>query len=408
MKNISAINDLKIRASYGKVGNSNGLGSYASRTLVGGGLYADVNGFTISQVGNVELGWENSKKFDIGLDAALLKNRINVTFDFFNNDISGLLLAAPTLRTTGVPGASISRNVGSMYNRGVELTVNTVNLKLDNGFSWTSSLNGSIIKNRITALATPTDIISGTQRASVGRSLGVYFLPEWAGVNPANGNAQFYDKDGNIKQYDAAYAVPSPSGAGFVIGRWLNAAGEPTTALNTTDFKYQEKTGYPTFSGGFDNTFAFKGVDLGIFLQYSGGNYVFNGYRQALLSSAFQNNIEEVKDRWTTPGQVTDVPKLVLRDAQSNQASTRWLEKGDFLRLRQVSLGYNLPDQLVKRFGMNSFRIYTLVQNVYTFTKYKGLDPEVNSNITSNIAYGVDGRSVPPIRSFTFGINVGI
>ena len=406
LKNISAINDLKLRASYGKVGNSNGLGSYASRTLVGGGLYADVNGFTISQVGNVELGWETSKKFDIGLDAALLKNRINVTFDFFNNDISGLLLNAPTLRTTGVPGASIARNVGSMYNRGIELTINTVNVKLDNGFSWSSSLNGSIIKNRVTALSTPTDIISGTQRASVGRSLGVYFLPEWAGVNPANGNAQFYDKDGNIKQYDAAYAVAA--GTGFTVGRWLNAAGEPTTALSTADYKYQDRTGYPTFSGGFDNTFAFKGIDLGIFLQYSGGNYVYNGYRSALMSSAFMNNIEEVKDRWTTPGQVTNVPKQVLRDAQSNQASTRWLEKGDFLRLRQISLGYNLPDQFVRRFGVNNFRIYTLVQNAYTFTKYKGLDPEVNSNITSNIAYGVDGRSVPPIRSFTFGINVGI
>ncbi|WP_133271907.1 SusC/RagA family TonB-linked outer membrane protein [Hymenobacter radiodurans] len=407
LQNISAIGDLKVRASYGLVGNSNGIGNYASRTLVGGGLYADVNGFTISQVGNPALGWETSKKLDIGLDASLFNDRVNVVFDYFNNDISGLLLAAPVLRSTGVPGASINRNIGSMYNRGFELTLNTVNVKLDNGFSWSSSFNGSIIKNRVTELATPNDIISGVQRASVDKALGIYYLPEWAGVNPENGNAQFYDKDGNIKQYDAAYTVRN--GTVFTTGRWLDANGEATTPIGAADFKYQDgKTGYAKFFGGFDNTFAFKGVELGIFMQYSAGNYIYNGYRSAMLSNSFQNNIVEIKDRWTTPGQETDIQKLVLRDVVSTQASTRWLEKGDFLRLRQVSLGYNLPASVAQRLGLNNVRIYSLVQNLYTFTKYSGLDPEVNSNITSNIAYGTDGRSVPPTRSFTFGINLGI
>jgi len=127
--------------------------------------------------------------------------------------------------------------------------------------------------------------------------------------------------------------------------------------------------------------------------------------------------LEEIKERWTTPGQETDIQKLVLRDLQSTQASTRWLERGDFLRVRQLSLGYNLPEAVAKRFGLNNVRIYSLVQNLYTFTKYQGLDPEVNSNVNlttngaptgSNIAFGVDGRSVPPARSFTFGINLGI
>ena len=404
LRNFSAINDLKLRASYGRVGNSSGLSSYASRTLIGGGLYADANGFSISQVGNPALQWETSNKFDIGLDGAFLGNRLNVTFDFFNNDISNLALAAPVLRTTGIPGASVNRNIGKMYNRGIELTINTVNLRLQNGFTWTSNLNGTIIKNRITELATPNDIAGGTQRASIGRSMGVYFLPQWAGVNPANGNAQFYDKDGNIKQYDAAYTT----NASTTQGRWLTANGDVTSAISTADFKYTDKTGYPTFYGGFDNTFSFKGVELGVFLQYSGGNLIYNGYRSALLSNSLQNNIEEIKDRWTTPGQQTDIQKLVLRDAVSTQASTRWLEKGDFLRIRQLSLGYNLPDTFIKRFGLNNLRVYGLVQNLYNFTGYKGLDPEVNSNIGNNIAYGVDGRSVPPTRSFTFGLNVGI
>ncbi|MCC2546996.1 TonB-dependent receptor [Hymenobacter sp. BT175] len=411
MQGISVINDLKLRGSYGVVGNSNGLGSYASRTLIGGGQYADVNGFSISQVGNPGLQWETSKKLDLGLDASLLDSRVNLTFDFFNNNIDNLVLNAPVLRTTGIPGASVARNVGKMYNRGVELTLNTVNVRTESGFTWSSSFNTAIIKNRIVELATPTDIIAANNRASVGSSLGVYFLPQWAGVNPANGNAQFYDKDGNIKQYDAAYTT----NANATQGRWLNAAGEVTTPIGAADFKYTKKSGYPTWSGGFDNTFSFKGLELGVFLQYSGGNLVYNGYRQAMLSNSLQNNSTEILDRWTAPGQNTDIQKLVLRDVQSVQASTRWLEKGDFLRLRQVSLGYNLPEPLIKRLGLNNVRIYGLAQNLYNFTAYTGLDPEVNTNNSTtntrqgaNIAYGIDGRSLPPPRSFTFGINLGI
>lgn len=404
MKSLTFINDLKLRGSYGKVGNSNGLGSYASRTLIGGGQYADLNGFSPSQVGNPELRWESSKKLDIGLDAAFLNNRLNVTFDYFNNDVDDLALAAPVLRTTGIPGASITRNIGSMYNRGVELAITTVNVRLENGFSWTTNLNGTIIRNRIGALATPTDIIAASQRASIGKQLGVYYLPQWAGVNPANGNAQFYDAAGNIKQYDAAYTTNSSA----TQGRWLNMDGSTTTPIGAADFKYTEKTGYPVFYGGFDNTFSFKGLELGVFLQYSGGNLIYNGYRSALLSNSLQNNIEEIKDRWTTPGQETDIQKLVLRDIVSTQASTRWLEKGDFLRVRQLSLGYNFQPKTLSSLHLSNLRLYVLVQNVYNFTGYKGLDPEVNSNLQNNIAYGVDGRSLPVPRSFTVGLNLGL
>ncbi|WP_400193818.1 SusC/RagA family TonB-linked outer membrane protein [Hymenobacter sp. B81] len=399
------ISDLKLRASYGLVGNSAGIGSYASRTLIGGGQYADANGFSITQVGNSGLEWESSKKLDIGLDASFFDDRIGLVVDYFNTDISGLLLAAPTLRTTGIPNSSINRNVGSMTNNGLEVSLNTVNVRMDNGFQWTSNINASWIKNEVTSLATPNDIISGTQRASVGKPLGVYFLPQWAGVNPANGNAQFYDKDGNIKQYDAAYTTLATA----TQGRWLNANGEPTTAIGAADFKYQDKGGYPTWFGGFDNTFSFKGIELGVFLQYSGGNMILNQTRQGLMTTFLNNNLAEIKERWTTPGQQTNVQKLVLRDNQSTQSSTRWLEKGDFLRMRQISLGYNLPQSVLTRVNLSNVRIYGLVQNAFVITGYTGTDPEVNSNRNNtNIGYGVDNRSVPQPRSFTFGVNIGI
>ncbi len=410
LKNVTFLNDLKLRGSYGLVGNSNGLGSYAARTLIGGGQYADINGFSPSQVGNPSLKWETSKKLDVGFDAAFLKNRLNVTFDFYNTNIDGLALAAPVLRTTGIPGSSINRNIGSMYNRGVELAITTTNLQLENGFVWTTNFNGSINRNRITSLATPSDIIAGNQRAQVNNQLGIYYLPRWAGVNPANGNAQFLDANDNIKQFDAAYSANGTTNA----GRWLTANGDVTTAITTADYKFTDKTGYPVFFGGFDNTFSFKGLELGVFLQYSGGNLIYNGYRAAMLSTSLQNNIEEIKNRWTTPGQETDIQKLVLRDVVSGQASTRWLEKGDFLRLRQLSLGYNFQQNVLNSLRLSNLRVYVLVQNVYNFTGYKGLDPEVNtnagstSNTTQNIAYGVDGRSLPVPRSFTVGLNLGL
>jgi TonB-dependent starch-binding outer membrane protein SusC len=408
------LTDLKLRVSYGLVGNANGIPSYGSRTLIGAGQYADINGFSNTQLGNPNLKWESSRKLDFGIDASFFNSRVGLVVDYFDNQISNLVLTAPVLRTAGVPngGSGISSNVGAMNNKGVEVTLNTTNFEAANGFKWTSSINASWIKNEITALASPSDIISGFQRASVGRTLSVYDLPEWAGVNPANGNAMFYAADGSIKQYDAAYTAITNG----TQGRWLTMGGDVTSAIGTDDYKYQKKGGIPTWFGGFDNTFSFKGIELGVFMQYSGGNLILNQTRQGLMTTSLNNNIEEIKDRWTTPGQVTNVQKLVLRDAISTQGSTRWLENGNFLRFRQLSLGYNLPSTLTSRFGLNNLRIYALAQNLYTFTKYSGNDPEVNTSRsfsgsganTSNVAYGLDNRGVPQPRSYTFGINIGI
>ncbi|OON67114.1 SusC/RagA family TonB-linked outer membrane protein [Hymenobacter sp. CRA2] len=420
LKGVTLINDLKLRASYGVVGNSNGLLPYASRTLIGAGQYADVNGLGITQVGNPELAWEKSRKLDIGLDASVLTNRVSLTLDYFDNDISDLILDAPALRTTGIPNSIdyvrtvVTKNIGSMYNRGLEATLNTTNVQTASGFRWTSSVNFTAVKNQITSLATdlpvpegqssdPNDVVAGAQRASVGRRLGVYFLPRWAGVNPENGNAQFLDANDNIKQYDAVNRV------------WLTASGDVTTAISTNDYRYTDKGGYPTWYGGFDNTLAFKGLELGIFLQYSGGNLLYNATRAGLLTNYYNNNLTEIMDRWQQPGDQTDIPKLVLQDNVSTQASTRWLEKGDFLRLRQLSLGYNLPKNLLGQAKLSNVRVYALVQNVFVITGYNGTDPEVNSNrnnttqgTNGNIAFGVDNRAVPQARSYTVGLNLSL
>ncbi|NLU95752.1 SusC/RagA family TonB-linked outer membrane protein [Chitinophaga sp. Ak27] len=402
--NISFVNDLKIRASYGMVGNSN-IKAYAYRTLYGGGNYADANGFSLYQVGDPNLKWETSKNLDLGLDATFLKNRITVTFDYFRNNIDNLILDAPILATVGTPwdhinntpGSILTTNVGSMRNTGQELTINTSNIHTKD-FSWNTSFNITFIKNVVTHTADGTDITRGNNRASVGRPLGVFRLIKWGGVNPENGFPMYYNANNELVMYN-----PGPG----VANRWTTPDGtKPMNPITSNDAQYMDKSGYPTFYGGLNNTFTYKGIDLSIFLQYSGGNYLYNAARASGMSNLFTNNMEEIKDRWTPDNKNTDVPKLFLGNTVITQASTRWLEKGDFLRAREISLGYTFPG-IKQKLGVNSLRVYGLVQNAFVITKYKGNDPEVNTNRDSNINYGVDARAVPLPRIFTLGLNVG-
>lgn len=403
---VGFVDDLKLRTSYGVVGNllSDDY-AYASRTLYGGGQYADVNGFSISQIGDPNLKWEKSKKLDIGVDATLLNNRINVTLDYFYNNIDNLVLNVPVLNTTGIPwsgsvvGSSLITNVGAMWNKGFEVVISARTLETKD-FTWNTTFNFTRIKNKVTQLADPSDIISVNNRASIGRPLGVFQLIRWGGVNPDNGNPMFYNKAGELVMYNPDPSVPNAQ-------RYTTPDGTKVMApITANDAVYTDKSGYPTWYGGLDNTFTYKGFDLGVFLQYSGGNYVYNGTRAGLLSNFFQNNLEDIKDRWTTPGQQTDVPKLYLKDNISTQASTRWLEKGDFLRMREIRLGYNFPG-VKTRLGLNNLRVYAQVQNAFVITGYKGTDPEANTNRQAAIAYGVDSRGVPMPRIFSVGLNVG-
>jgi TonB-linked SusC/RagA family outer membrane protein len=407
MSNISFINDLKLKASYGLVGNSAGITSYASSTLIGQGQYANYQGFGINQLTNPALRWETGKKLDVGFDASVMKDRIGVSFDFFNNNIDNLLLGVPAIYSTGIPQGEIARNVGKMYNRGVELTINTTNLEAPSGFKWTTSFNYSYMVNRVTELSAGGDVVAPNavfHRASVGHSITEYKILGWAGVNPANGNPQWYDATGNVREYNPATKTWLQNGEATVDGKAVAAA---TTA---TDGLWTNKQSFPTWFGGLDNTFSYKGLQLEVFLQYSGGNYLYNATRASMLTNYVSNNFVEIKDRWTTPGQVTDVPKMYIGDNTDKNSSTRFMEKGDFLRVRQLRLSYVLPTTVSQKFGSSRANVFAMVQNAWVFTKYTGADPEVNSaaneGASSNIGFGVDNRSNPQVRTFTAGVNL--
>lgn len=398
IKSVEWLSYLKIKGSYGKVGNSRGIDAYAARTLYAGGAYASENGFSAFQLGNSDLKWETTKKFDVGVDFKVANGKYGFVIDYFNNDISGLVLDAVPLYTVGVPGGSIYTNIGSMYNRGLEFTFNMETVKKEN-FTWNTSLNFTAIKNRVTELVTANaDIPSGNSVASVGHKLGEFKLLQWAGVDEQTGNAMWLSKDGVRKTYNPSVATAQ---------RWTLDDGTVTTGITANDAVYTGKSGIPKFYGGLDNNFKYRDFDLGISLVYTGGYYIYNATRANLLTNSFLNNSTEILDRWTTPGQKTDVPKVFLTDNTANQASDRFLEKGDFLRARTISLGYTFGGEKLNSAGIRSLRLYGQVYNAFVITGYKGQDPEVNSNRNnSNIAVGVDSRAVPQPRTYTFGLSL--
>jgi TonB-linked SusC/RagA family outer membrane protein len=400
LNNVKFLDYLKLRASYGKVGNSRGIGPYDSRTLYGGALYTVSTGLGINRVGNAGLQWESSNKTDIGVEANFLKNRISIVVDYFKNDVNNLILSAPTLYTVGVPGSNVRTNIGGMVNKGIEITINATPVVTKN-FKWSTSFNYTNVKNTVTGLVAANnnaDISSGniTQAvASLNRSLGTFWMANWAGVDAATGNPMWYAANGTLKRFNFG-----ATGAAV----WTDEKGTPVAALGTADWTYQDKSGLPTFYGGWDNTFTYRDIELSMSLFYSGGNYLYNQTRATLLTNFLSNNSTEIKNSWKKPGDVTDVPRTYLLDNTANQISTRFLEKGDFLRMRTITLAYTLNRSIMQKIGFDGIRIYGQVLNAFTITGYSGIDPEVNTNRTDNIGVGIDLRNVPQPRQFTFGI----
>jgi TonB-linked SusC/RagA family outer membrane protein len=408
LQDIQWLNYLKLRGSYGQVGNSRIRNPYASQTLYAGSAYGTLNGFNIAQVGNSQLKWESSKKADIGIDATLF-DKFNVVVDYFSNNIDNMILNAPIIASAGIPSNSVYTNIGTMRNRGIEFTLN-VSPVSTKSFTWNTSFNVSRIWNKVVSLVTSNnnaDIIQGTSVASVGRPLGTFYLVPWAGVDPANGNPMWYAKDGSIKEYNFG-----ATGAAI----WTDGKGNAVSPVSTAiDAVYAGKSGLPTWFGGWDNTITWKQFDLGINIIFSGGNYIYNSSKITMLSNNVQNNFSIILNRWTTAGQVTDVPKLFLNDNQANVASNRFLEKGDFARVRIISLGYTLGKNILSKIGFDRVRLYAQAFNPFLITGYSGLDPDINTtsrannsnlNTANNIQIGIDALGTPQPKTYTLGLTV--
>lgn len=403
----SKVNHFKIRASYGSVGNTNGIGNFASLQLFGSGLYAADPTLFYGQAGNTALSWETSLKTDIGFTFGVLEDRISGEFVYYKNTIDDMILGVPQSPSKGIPGNSIDQNIGSMDNTGIELSIKATPIN-KSGFNWTISANLTTLKNEVTKLSgsdiqTATAGLETANITRVGESIGSLYVVPTLGVNEANGRRLFQKRDGTIVQYDHSAAAAS---------RWtVVETGAVTTAPNTSADGVVYGPTLPTFYGGFDNTFRYKNFDLGVFFQFSGGNYIYNGTKAGLRDQRFWNNHTDVLDRWTPENTDGTIPRIVFGDNISNGSSfpiSENVEKGDFVRLRNVSLGYSFNKDLLRKVRIQSLRVYAQVQNAFLLTKYTGFDPEVSTNGNSTTGIGVDRNSVGQARTVTFGLNLSL
>jgi TonB-linked SusC/RagA family outer membrane protein len=400
--------ELKLNASWGRVGNGNLTNNYGSYDLFSSSLYGTASTWAISQSGNPELSWETSDQTNIGINAELLKKRLSVELAYFNNNVNGLILDTPQSPSKGIPGNSILTNIGSMYNRGIELTLNA-SLIQKKEFSWDVSFNFTGIKNKVTQLAGDNaDIIGYTHTSAnannvtrVGYSVGSLYGAKTAGVNPENGRRIFVNAKGEKVQYSSVVA-PGES-------NWTYLDGTTAPAIGVSDY-YLIGSALPKWYGGLVSNLKYKNWDLTLNFTYAGGNYVMNGTKATLREQTFYNNYTGILDRWTTPGQVTDIPRLVYNDIISNGTSfpiSANAEKADFLRLQNVLLAYRIPANLLSRLNLSSARIYAQVSNAFLLTKYSGTDPESSVNGNSNTTPGIERNSLGQGRTFTLGINLG-
>ncbi len=401
------VNDLKLRASYGVTGNSS-IGYFPAISTFAPGSYADIGLLTLSNPGNAALRWERHLQFNVGIDAVLWKHT-SLTLEYYNRKTIDLILKNPVLATLGYPDNFITENVGELRSKGVELTVGTQVVHKGN-FRW--GVNFNIAWNKTKMIATNlfgddlydnNDATAQFSIARPGQPLGIFYLIRWAGVNPTNGLPMFLDVNGNQKQFD----ITAPT-----ANRWTMVKdGTVTSAITATDrVVLTNRSPYPKFYGGLSQTFNYQAFDASVDLQYAFGFYVYNQTKQSMLNYGnSRNKSEDILDAWTKAGDNTDVPRLYWGDnSWATTASTRWLEKGDFVRIRNVQIGYSFPKSIADKIKASRLRFYIQANNLYTFTGYSGIDPESNNVGNTNIGLGIDKMRPYLSRTYTMGINLGL
>jgi TonB-dependent starch-binding outer membrane protein SusC len=403
----SIFTDIRFKASYGRVGNISAVGDFASLFLYGSGVYGTVPTLAFSQAGNADLQWETSDKYDVGLSFSLLKDRIQTELNYFYNNINGLVLAVPQSPSKGIPGNSISANVGSMYNTGAEISLTTYNISKPN-FSWTTTLNFSTLKNRVTALAPGVTELLGTtgglettSKTVVGKPVGGILTVETRGVDPATGRRVYVNKAGKEVLFYFENSTAT---------RWQyrDGSGVASAITTATDAKVMGSP-LPKYYGGIDNNLTYKNFDFTLGLTYALGFDLYCGTKAGLRDQRWWNNSVEVYETaWKKPGDITNIPKPFWGDNISNGSSfpiSENIEKGDYMKVRNLAFGYTIK-KLPAITNIESIRLYAQIFNAFVFTNYSGSDPEVSTNGNSNLAPGIDRNSAPQARTYTMGVSI--
>ncbi len=382
--------DLKLRASYGKTGNQDGIGNYAYQPLIAGGQnYGGLSGISVSSFGNEDLTWEKADQYDIGFDISLLKNRLNLSVDAYYKKTTDLLYSMPIHSTSGM--TSIISNIGSMENKGLEFTANS-NFRLGK-VKWTSNFNIATNKNKILSLIENDNnaISIGDNRAlKVGRDIGSYYLFEANGI---------YQYDGEVPQRQFDLGVR----AGDV--RWSDL--DDNGIINDDD-RVTIGSSNPKFSGGLSNSFRYKNLQLDVLTTFSYGANIYSQWKPNGLGRVgyrFASLEEYGLNRWTGPGTTNVYPRAISSETFNTRNSTRFLEDASFIRLRAVTMSYNLPTITVSKLKLSQVRIFAQVDNLFLWTRYSGWDPEVNTSLDPRFS-GIDALNNPQPRTYSIGTNI--
>ena len=398
----NVVDDLKIKGSYGVVGNTD-IYDYASKSFYSSYNYGINGTYGLAQIADPNLKWESSEKYSIGFNARLL-NRINVDFDYYYTKSSDLILDVPQSPSKGIPGNIITTNAGKMRNSGIELTVSADVIK-NSDFTWETSFNITTNKNKVISLADGVEnILKGdnggleiTNITVPGKSIGRLYLYPTAGVDPKSGRRVFITPEG-----DRTLLMFEKGGWFYEDGTEYAGEFEPVDCGNTL----------PTWYGGWTNNFKYKGFDLSLFFQFSGGNKIYNGTKASVSDMRYWNNSKDVYNKYWTPERThVEYPMPIYGDNYSNGSAlpiSDLVERGDYLRLKNVSLGYTFNTKnWSKAVGISALRLYVQAQNLFVITGYSGMDPETLTNVESaTLAGGTDKNTLPQARTYTIGVNL--
>ena len=372
----SWLSDLTLRASYGAQGNDN-VGYYAYQALYSIGSFLGETTLTTSRLDTPELSWETNLNANIGLDFSLWSNRLFGTVEWFQRTSKDLLFSRDLVPSSGF--SSIDDNIGKVRNYGWEFTLGGTPI-LTRDWTWRLSVNATTYKNEIVNI--PTDVMwSGTKKWVKGGSIYDFWMYEWAGVDPETGDAQWYMTD--------------------------TETGERVKTTNYGSLTSQDKVkvgnALPKVSGGFQSDLTWRDLSLSMAFAYSIGNKIYNRDKASLMGVSGANGSTMSKDllnRWTPENTQTDVPRLEYdQTSDFTSASTRWLVDGSYLRLKTVTLNYNLPKKWIQPAMLKDVSIYVQGENLLTFSKQQGLDPE-------QALGGVTYWRYPAMKTLSFGINV--